>query len=204
MNTTADKLNHLIDTKESIRQELNRAYGTEEVTTSDTFNSYIQKLEEHPFYLTTYLDRTIRSIRLSNVTSIGNSAFYGCEKLTDASFPNVTSINVYAFKYCGRLTNTSFPNVTSIGSDAFGSCHGFTDISFPKVTSINTHAFSGCYGLVTIYVGTETSTVCTLLGTNAFSYTPSLTNIYVPASLVDSYKSATNWSEYADKIKAAP
>lgn len=204
MNTTADKLNHLIDTKESIRQELNRAYGTEEVTTSDTFNSYVQKLEEHPFYVTTYLDRTIRNVHLSNVTSIGNNAFQECRKLTDASFPNVISIGADAFQNCLSLTNTSFPNVTGMGSYAFGSCVKLIDISFPNVTSINTYAFYGCYSLITIYVGTEASTVCTLLGTNAFNFTPSLTNIYVPASLVDSYKSATNWSDLADKIKAAP
>ena len=51
MGTTVDKLNHLINTKEGIRQELNRAYKTEEISISDTFNSYIQKLEEHPYYM---------------------------------------------------------------------------------------------------------------------------------------------------------
>ena len=51
MGTTTDKLNHIINTKEGIRQEINRAYNTEEISTSDTFNSYIQKLEEHPFYI---------------------------------------------------------------------------------------------------------------------------------------------------------
>ena len=48
MGTTTDKLNHLINTKEGIRQEINRAYNAEEIGTSDTFSSYIQKLEEHP------------------------------------------------------------------------------------------------------------------------------------------------------------
>ena len=42
------------------------------------------------------------------------------------------------------------------------------------------------------------------LGAQAFYSCTQLTNIYVPASLVDSHKSATNWSNYADKIKAAP
>ena len=51
MGTIADKLSRLINTKEGIRQEINRAYETEEVGSSDTFNSYIQKLEEHPYYL---------------------------------------------------------------------------------------------------------------------------------------------------------
>ena len=39
MGTTTDKLNRLIETKEGIRQEINRIYGAEKVSTSDTFNS---------------------------------------------------------------------------------------------------------------------------------------------------------------------
>ena len=158
MGTTVDKLNHLINTKEGIRQELNRAYETEEISTSDTFNSYIQKLEEHPFYLKRLIEGTVESIKISNATSIGNRAFNSCS----------------------NLTSVSFPNATSIGYGAFSSS-----------------------SLTTIYVGTNTSTVCTLSST-AFNNCPNLTNIYVPASLVDSYKSATNWSNYASKIKATP
>ena len=160
MGTTTDKLNHIINTKEGIRQEINRAYNAEEISTSDTFNSYIQKLEEHPFYIMKYIERSIESIKLSSVTSIGQ----------------------YAFRDCSNLTKLSFPEVTSIGSSAFQSCSKLT----------------------TIYVGTNTSTVCTLSSTNAFNDCTNLTNIYVPASLVDSYKSATNWSNYASKIKATP
>lgn len=160
METTADKLNYLINTKEGIRQEINRAYSTEEIGTSDTLNSYIQKLEEHPYYLKKYVEGTIESIKASNITSIGTGAFHSCSTLTSASFPNVTSIGDSAFYQCSNLT--------------------------------------------TIYVGTNTSTVCTLSSTIAFYKCTNLTNIYVPANLVDSYKSATNWSNYASKIKAAP
>ena len=85
---------------------------------------------------------------------------------------------------------------------AFYSYSTLKNVSFPVVTSIGQVAFSGCRGLTTIYVGTNTSTVCTLSNTNAFNNCTNLTNIYVPAPLVDSYKSATNWSSYADKIKA--
>ena len=179
MGTTVDKLNHLINTKEGIRQEINRAYSTEEISTSDTFNSYIQKLEEHPFYLKEMVEGNIKNIKISNATSIGRCAFQSCNDLTSVSFPNATSINREAFESCSNLTEVSFPNVTNIG----------------------TFAFSYCSNLTTIYIGTNSSKVCTLSSTNAFNNCTNLTNIYVPASLVDRYKSATNWSSYADKIQ---
>ena len=188
MGTTADKLNHLINTKEGIRQEINRAYGMEKISISDTFNSYIQKLEEHPFYINGLIEGTIKDIKVSEVSTIGEYAFYRCD-LTSASFPNVTRIEAYAFRECHNLISASFPKVSYIAGDG---------------KPINKKgAFYICDNLTTIYVGTETSTVCTI-GSYSFYECKKLTNIYVPASLVNSYKSATNWSDYADKIKAAP
>ena len=267
MGTTADKLNRLINTKEGIRQEINRAYNAEEISTSDTFNSYIQKLEEHPFYVKTLVEGTIKNVNLPNATSIGTGAFsscsgltsvsfpnatsigllafQNCSSLTEVSFPNATSIGDYAFSYCSSLTSVSFPvatsiggyafspcsgltsvsfpnatsigsyafqkcssltsvsipNATSIGEEAFSSCSSLTSVSFPNATSIGSYAFKSCSNLTTIYVGTNTSTVCTLSSTDAFRDCTNLTNIYVPESLVDKYKSATNWSNYASKIK---
>jgi hypothetical protein len=41
------------------------------------------------------------------------------------------------------------------------------------------------------------------LGSNAFDSTNNCP-IYVPAESVNTYKSATNWSTYADRIQAMP
>ena len=139
-------------------------------------------MEEHPFYLKRLVEGTIESIKLSNAKSISS----------------------YAFSSCSKLTEVSIPNATSIGAGAFSNCSSLTEASFPNATSIRSSAFYGCSSLTTIYVGTNTSTVCTLSNTNAFTGCNNLTNIYVPASLVRKYKSATNWSSYASKIKAAP
>ena len=131
MGTTVDKLNHLINTKEGIRQEINRAYNAEEISTSDTFNSYIQKLEEHPFYVKTLVEGTIKNVNLPNATSIGDYAFDSCSSLTSVSFPNATSIGQYAFRSCSGLTSVSFPNATSIDNYAFNGCSGLTEVSSP-------------------------------------------------------------------------
>ena len=144
----------------------------------------------------------LTSVSIPNATSIGSNAFYSCSGLTSVSFPEATSIGSSAFRSCSSLTEVSIPNATSIGEGAFYSCSGLTSVSFPVATSIGSNAFDSCSSLTTIYVGTESDTVCTLSHTNAFNNCTNLTNIYVSYSLVDRYKSATNWSSYADKIKA--
>ena len=72
--------------------------------------------------LTNVYALSITSITIPNsVTSIGNSAFWGCKSLTSITIPNsVTSIGDEAFRWCKSLTSITIPNsVTSIGDNAF-------------------------------------------------------------------------------------
>ena len=163
----------------------------------------------------------LTSVSIPAATSIGNSAFYNCSALTSVSFPVATSIGVSAFQNCSTLTSASFPVATSIVSQAFQDCSALTSVSIPaaasiggnafygcsKLTSvklpaatiIRDYAFRGCSNLTTLYIGTESDTVCTLSSKD--SIPSNITNIYVPADLLDPYKTATNWSSFADKIQ---
>ena len=60
----------------------------------------------------------------SSVTSIGDSAFYGCRSLSEIVIPSsVTSIGKGAFSYCRSLSEIFIPSsVTSIGDSAFYDC----------------------------------------------------------------------------------
>ena len=66
-----------------------------------------------------------------SVTTIGGSAFFGCDGLTSVTIGNsVTSIGEYAFSGCSGLTSVTIPNsVTSIGYSAFGGCSGLTEVN---------------------------------------------------------------------------
>ena len=66
----------------------------------------------------------------TGLTSIENSAFYGCSGLTSITIPNsVTSIGNNAFNECWDLTSITIGNsVTSIGNFAFCNCRGLTSI----------------------------------------------------------------------------
>ncbi len=103
----------------------------------------------------------LTSITIPNsVTSIGNSAFYGCSGLTSITIPNsVTSIEGRAFYQCTSLTSVTIGSgVTSIGDNAFYGCSGLTSVTIPNsVTSIGYSAFSGCTGLTSINVANGNS-----------------------------------------------
>jgi hypothetical protein len=76
------------------------------------------------------------------------------------------------------------------------------------VGSIASGAFGNCSNLTTLKL--RYPVVIKLAHSNIFAYTPmsnstytgSFGSIYVPASLVDAYKAATNWATYADRITA--
>ena len=137
----------------------------------------------------------------SDVTTIGNYAFYGCDSLTSVTIgDSVTTIGGSTFYNCTSLTSVNIPDsVTSIGNYAFRGCTGLTSIEVPdSVTEIGYYAFYGCSSLRSVYC--KATTPPALGGTNVFDYNGSGRIIYVPASSVNMYKSATNWSKYKSYI----
>ena len=141
---------------------------------------------------------------LQGITSIGSYAFYYSLNLRSVTIPNsVTSIGSSAFYNCTSLTSITIPNsVTNIGGGAFHYCTSLTSVTIPNsVTSIGQSAFYNCRSLASLTV--EAATPPTLSG-GVFENTSSGFVIYVPAELVDTYKAASGWSNYASKIQAIP
>ena len=107
---------------------------------------------------------------------------------TKVTIENVTSIGNSAFEYCGKLTDITIPNsVKTIGYDAFSYCSGLTDITIPdSVTYIDTEAFQGCFNLKTLNLSSNV----TYIGNNAFDYCYQLTKITIPESVTSIADSA--------------
>ena len=79
------------------------------------------------------------------VSSIGSSAFYGCEALADITLGSkLKKIESQTFYGCTVLPSIVLPyNVTTIGDSAFVNCTKLTQITVPRnTTSIASNAFS--------------------------------------------------------------
>jgi hypothetical protein len=108
---------------------------------------------------------------ISQVTTIGNTAFQSCSGLTSVTIPNsVININYRAFLNCLNMTSVIFTpisQVTTIGQQAFaaspGSSGALASIIIPDtVTFIDTNSFQGS-GLTTVYISEATATTLSVI-----------------------------------------
>ena len=116
------------------------------------------------------------------VTSIADSAFFGCDSLSFLSIPNsVTSIGTMAFSYCFDLVSIHISNsVTSIGDGAFSGCAVLQSVIIPEsITRIEARVFAACPKLTSI----EIPNSVTSIGERAFSGCTGLTSILIPRSV---------------------
>lgn len=152
-------------------------------------------------YTPFYYNKTITSVNLPNVTTL-YAGFEQCKSLISVNLPNLTNIVSKCFYACQALTDVNIPKAKSILGNTFYYCKVLVLLDLPQVTSISSSAFDRCSELKTLILRSET--LCTLSNTNAFSNTPIASGsgyIYVPRALIDTYKSATNWSTYAAQFR---
>lgn len=140
----------------------------------------------------------ITSVSMPNVTSCGTQAFYNCRRLITAAFPSLSGSVEQMLYDCRELTTVDLSSMTGIAARCFQNCYKLATLDLPKVTSISNNAFESCRTLATLIL--RHTSVVTLSNVNAFNNTPmrgyNSTNgtIYVPSSLISSYKTASNWS----------
>lgn len=164
-------------------------------------------------------DTNLATVDLPNMTTIGTYAFNNDKALNNVSLPKLGTVNNNAFEGCTGLTSISLPNATQINNSGLRNCR-FSTIVLPKVTKTDTYCIADNANLTAVDIGSATqlgggsgfindtnltmlvlrhSTVPSLGNINYFNNTPFKSGgtggtLYVPASLISSFQSASNWS----------
>lgn len=177
----------------------------------------------NPYYA--YLeDRKIGTLLSTEITKVRDYGLYERESLMAIDLPNCINVGSYAFSYCTALENVNLPECINVGKSAFSYCEKLQNVNIPKCTiikdstfqycnfkkidlnfveKIESWAFYNCTALECVKI-LNTETVCALANIHAFSRTLIEAGngyIYVPDELIEQYRTATNWSAFANQIK---
>lgn len=187
MGTTEQKLEYLSETKSLLKTAI-----------QSKLSGYITFDTENLREIVTYVNRILNEPKIAII----ENEFKSLSSLTSIIIPDtVTSIGNNAFELCINLTSVIFGSgITSIGNNAFNNCRHLTTITMPNsIMNIGSNAFYGCSGLNSVTILANSPPI--LKDNNVFngSYP-----IYVPADSVESYKAASKWSSFADRIQAIP
>ena len=140
-----------------------------------------------------------------------------------AGMPNITSLDVSSWKNTAKIKamNNTFSSMLRINNINFGNfdTSSATNMSYmfyncpqlikadissftsEKLTN-NSYMFNNCAKLTTLII--NNSSLFKMTNTDMLQGTPIASGtgyVYVPDNMVETYKTATNWSAYADQIK---
>ena len=149
---------------------------------------------------------SLKRLACDGLEKINSNVFNGDKALIDfGDTSGITYIGIQAFMACSALTSLRLPAVKSLGRSAFSGCTGLTRIDIgEKFSTIDGGVFYGCFHLETLILRNPSTVV-------KLSYVAALNNsgiasktgyVYVPAALLESYKTATNWVSFATQIRA--
>lgn len=159
------------------------------------------------------------------LTTISYSSFNTCSSLRSACFPStLTTLSAYAFTSCNAIKKVYIPSSVVNLSYAFEYCSGLREIIVDANVNSLQDIFVGCSSLRKIEINSNIATLqntfsnnysCTVYTIKRFTAPSTITNlysvgslnginlqarIYVPVGSETVYKTATNWSTYANYI----
>ena len=151
----------------------------------------------------------LTSLELPQCTSIGKNAFQGCPLLSEITFQNVTTVGSRAFAG-STISKIKLPSVETMSAVSnydgiFSYCANLVLVDLGEnCTSIGNESFGRWVGTA----GKNITIICravtppSLGGAiiNKVWVKATIGEIYVPDDSVESYKTATNWSAYANII----
>lgn len=204
-----------------------RTYGTNQPKIK--FPNTLTSIGEYAFQMGKYNELTFEN---GGNLAIGNYAFSGCSSYSGISIStnSIKRLSGETFNRFSGLTSVSLSGVTYLERNIahqFSNCHQLTDFeligdgtifipqyfingdSLTAITLGGISEISNSYGLnqgniqASVRSLTMLDTTPPAIGSTSISnYNPTV--IYVPASAVNAYKTATDWYDYRTKIQAIP
>ena len=103
-------------------------------------------------------DKTSANDKISTIKNIRQYAFANCKSLTDINLTEVDSILDYAFYGCEKLNcpetyGIDLSNVSYIGKHAFDGCTSMTSINLKNLRRSGEEAFANCTSLAKVELG---------------------------------------------------
>ena len=144
---------------------------------------------------------SLKSISLpSGITSLNSYMFSNCYSLTSITLPDSIISLSGTFNRCYSLRDINLPSsIQEIYSNSFSKCSSLTSINLPSgITSLDSNVFDECWGLQQVVI--NANSVITIQSSTFTSAAVNGTKFYVPDNLVEDYKVATNWVNFADRI----
>lgn len=145
----------------------------------------------------------LREVNFPEVESSGNKMFIGLHNLVSISMPKLKSISGDQFIEDTGITKLLLPGLDGlVYGNSLRNNKQLRLVDLGKCTRIAGSALLGCSDLSAMIL--KNTTVVTLENVSAVGGTQIASGtgyIYVPSSLVDSYKTATNWSTYSSQFR---
>ena len=190
------------------------------------FPSSLRTIRGYAFYA----NHALREVYLpEGLTQMDDRVFQDCYAIEKAHIPeSLTQMNGYVFQYCRNLRHINIPsswtsipnglcyccyslesieipaNITHIGDEAFYDCYRLTEVKFhADIATIRSGSFRYCRAMRDYYC--YRTTPPNLTSSNVFNDIPGSCVIWVPKStdrtILTAYKTASNWSSYANHMK---
>lgn len=151
---------------------------------------------------------SLKKVDINNTDIIGPYAFSGCTSLEKiGSLKKVVEIRdtgvpkTGAFQGCRSINQDIHLNISEIRYYCFSGCTNLHDVYIDNCTRIQYHAFDHCENMHAIYMMQTIPPITQYENAIGSFDTTGNCPIYVPEESVQAYKTATNWTRYASRIK---
>lgn len=135
------------------------------------------------------------TLSLPSATSVGRSCFRA-SNFKEINLPLITTLKESEFNYCEYLEKIDLASLVDIQNPSYRSLFGYCNKLTALILRSNTLVkLADKDGLVDDITNTATPLSPAYTGNNP-GY------IYVPKALIEEYRTATNWTVFADKFRA--